>query len=152
MTIERLNSNVLPSTAYFAFEETRDPEVGMSPIARWIGWSFAFGDQTASVVPIHIPPGSRVIDVRLEISTAWTSATAVIIGDGTDDNGWLLTGVVDPTSAGAFGGSPTAALRATGKLYQTGDTLDISFAGIATAGTAKLFMQVISYNEALTAT
>lgn len=152
MTIERLNSNVLPSTAYFAFEETRDPETGMSPISRWIGWAFDYLDQTLSVVPIHIPPGSRVIDVRLEIDTAWTGTTAVTVGDGSAADGWIATGVITPTTAGDFGGDYDASIRVKGKIYQTGDTLDITFTGVATAGTAKVFMQVISYHEAITAT
>lgn len=138
-------------TGYFAFETTRDPAGGMSPISRWWNWAFGYGDQSASVVACGIPPDSRVLRVVLEISEAFTGTTAVIVGDGDDDNGWIATGTITPTTAGDFGLDYDAALAVKGKYYQDGDTIDVTFTGIATAGSAILWVEMISYGEAIAA-
>jgi hypothetical protein len=88
------------------------------------------------------------------IGAAFTGTTSVIVGDGSDDDGWLATGVVNPASAGSMAYDHDADLVTAGKLYQTGDTVDITFGGATswTAGSAKAWIGVLSYNEALTAT
>jgi hypothetical protein len=86
--------------------------------------------------------------VCLEASTAWTGVTAVVVGDGAQADGWLRTGVVDMATASTFAKDEVATFVLIGKKYETGDTLDISFTGIATAGTGKIFIEMLSYNEA----
>ena len=149
MTQVVLTSVVKSPTSYYAFEPTRNPENGMSPITRWWSRAFAFGDQSASVVSVAIPPGARVLSVVLEISVAWTGTTAVTVGDGTAADGWIATAIITPTTAGDFGRDLTSTYGAKGKLYQDGDTIDVSFAGIASAGEAILFVEMISYAEAI---
>lgn len=149
MTVEVVTDSKSPQTAYLQFEVPRDPNEGMSPITRWLTASFGFADQTASVIPVHVPPMTFVKSVVLQIATAWTDTTAVKVGDGTNDDGWIVSGQIDPTVAGEMELDYDAAYTVTGKLYADGDTIDATFAGVATAGTGKLFIEVISYNEAL---
>lgn len=147
MAVKHLESAHSQSTAYFQFEPYRDPEHGMDPISRWFSRTFAFGDQVASVISVHVPAGSRVLSVCLEASTAWTNVTAVVVGDGTQADGWIRTGQIDMATASTFGKDEVATYALIGKKYETGDTIDISFTGVATAGTGKLFVEMISYNE-----
>lgn len=151
MTIVNLTSADKQNTGYFAFETTRNPEDGMSPISRWWAKAFGYGDQSASVVGIGIPPNSRVLRVALEISEAFTGTTAVTVGDGTTADGWIASGVVTPTTAGDFAMDYDAAYAVAGKRYGDGDTIDITFTGVATAGSGILFVEMISYGEALAA-
>jgi hypothetical protein len=87
--------------------------------------------------------------VALEISVAWTGTTAVVVGDGTTANGWIETGVITPTTAGDFGLDYDSTYGVKGRFYEDGDTIDVSFTGIATAGEAILWIEMISYAEAL---
>ena len=151
MTQVNLTSEDKSSTAFWQFEPTRDPEELMSPITRWWSRAFAFGDQTASVVAIGIPPGSRVLSVAMEIAVAWAGTTAVVVGDGATADGWIATGIITPTTLGDFGRDLTSTFGAKGKLYQAGDTIDVTFTGIANAGEAILYVEMISYNEDLAA-
>lgn len=153
MAVERLDSKVAPGTAYYAFETPRDPEDGMSPITRWIGWSYLFSDQTASMISLFVPPGTRMLRAIHEVSTALTGVTAMVLGDGDTANGWIRTARITPGTAGDFVGDLGSTYAAAGgKLYQTGDTLDLAFTGVATAGSGKVYAELISYNEAITAT
>ena len=138
-------------TGFFPFETTRNPEDGMSPIVRVWNRAFGYADQSASEVAVPIPPNSRVLRVSLEISEAWTGATAVVVGDGTAANGWIATGTIDPTVAGDFGFDYDSTYGVKGKFYEDGDTIDVAFTGIATAGSAILWVEMISYGEALAA-
>jgi len=152
MATEKLNSKVSESTAYYGFEPTRDPEDGMSPISRWMSHAFVYGDQSSSVVSIHVPPMTFVMRVALLIGAAFTGTTAVTVGDGDDVDGWIASGTITPTTAGDMAVDNDAALSEVGKLYEDGDTIDITFTGVATAGSGKVFIETVSYNEALTAT
>ena len=147
MTIATVTADTKPGTAYYQFETPRNPKDGMSPLSRWISKSFAYGDQTASVVSIDVAPGTRVTRVALEISTAFTGTTAVEVGDATDPNGWIASGVITPTTANDFGLDYDAAYSVKGKKYTSGGQITVTFTGIATAGTGILWADVISYNE-----
>jgi hypothetical protein len=149
MTIVSCTSDAKTNTGYFAFEPTRNPEDGMSPISRWWAKAFGYGDQSASVVAIGIPPNSRVLRVALEIGAGFTGTTAVTVGDGTTADGWIASGTITPTTAGDFGLDYDSTYGVKGKLYQTGDTIDITFTGVATAGEGILFVEMISYGEAI---
>ena len=115
MTIVNVQAKTKPGTAYYQFETPRDPKEGMSPIFRWLAYSFDYEDQVASVVAIDLPLRCRMIDFRLEIVTAWTNTTAVTAGDGSAADGWLATGVITPTTANDFGGDYDASIRVKGK-------------------------------------
>ena len=147
MAVTNVQADTLPQTAYYQFETGRDPKEGMSPLSRWRGLSFDYEDQSASVVACDIPPGTKVLRVALEITTAWTGTTAVVVGDGTTANGWIETGVITPTTLNDFGLDYDSTYAVKGKKYPTGDTIDVSFTGIATAGEAILWIEVISHNE-----
>jgi hypothetical protein len=152
MTLQRLDGNALPQTAYFQFETTRDPETGMSPISRWMGWYFDYEDQTASQVQIHIPPGAIVLRVVHQVVTAWTGVTDIQVGDGTDPDGWIQTGNITPGTGGDTILDYDSPYAITSVFYADGDTIDVNFTGIATAGASKVFIEVISYSEALAST
>lgn len=147
-----LKNNDSPHTGYFAFETTRNPEDGMSAIVRCLGYFYTYADQSASTVKCIVPPGSRVIQVAHEVHTAFASVTAMVVGDGDTANGWIASGVISPTASSpefVFDYDSTFGVK--GKLYMSGDTLDIGFTGIATAGTGILWIFVISYAEAANA-
>ena len=149
MTITSLKNQTSPHTAYWAFETPRDPEVGMSPISRWKGFYYLYSDQTASEVSVMIPRGTRMLRVAHEVHTAFTGVTAMTIGDGSAADGWIATAVISPTAATPeFVLDYDSTYAAVGKLYMDGDTLDIAFAGIATAGSGIVWMEFISYGEA----
>lgn len=153
MAVERLDSKVAPETAYYQFETPRDPEDGMSPVTRWMCWSYLHTDQTASTISFFVPPGTRMVRAIHEVGVALTGATAMILGDGDATNGWIRTGRITPGTAGDFIGDLGSTYAAQGgKLYQTGDTLDLAFTGVTSAGAGKVYAEVISYNEAITAT
>ena len=150
-----LKARVRPDTAYFAFGTPRDPEDAMSPVSRWIAKAYDYSDISASMFSMHIPPGSRVLRVYHEVQVALTGVVSLIVGDGTNDDGWIETAVATPSSAGDFVSDYDADYSAVGKLYQDGDMIDITFTGNATtdftAGEAILWVEIISYNEDLEA-
>jgi len=124
----------------------------MSAIVRCMGYYYTYADQSASTVKCIVPPGSRVIQVAHEVHTAFAGVTAMVVGDGDTANGWLETGVISPTaSSPEFVFDYDSAFGIKGKLYMSGDTIDIGFTGIATAGTGILWVMVISYAEAANA-
>jgi len=147
MTISNVQAQTSPGTSYYQFETLRDPKEGMSPIARWIGKSFDYEDQSASVVSVDVAPRTRVLRVALEITTAFTGTTAVVVGDGTTADGWIATGTITPATINDFGLDYDSTYGVKGKKYTSGDTIDVSFTGIATAGEGILWMEVISYEE-----
>lgn len=145
-----LQNSVRPDTNYYQFNATRLPVDGASPISRWISQAYTFADISASTVTMQIPPGSRVLRVRHEVDVAFTGVTAMVVGDGDTANGWIVSGVITPGTAGDFVGDVDSTFEgAGGKLYQSGDTIDIDMTGIATAGEGILFAEVISYHEAI---
>lgn len=146
MTIAVLQAETSPSTSYFQFETGRDPMEGMSPISRWLAFSYSFDDQVASVVSVQVQPGARCLRVAHETVTAFTGATALTIGDGAAADGWMATAVADPTTAGNFAVDYDSTFTRTAKIYATGDTIDISFAGIATAGTGRIYIEMLSFS------
>ena len=154
MTVVKLDSTVSPSTAYFAFEPFRDPEEGMSPVSRWMAWAYSYDDQSSSIISdFHLPEGARVLEVRHEVDTAFTGVTDMTVGDADAADNWIATSTITPGTAGDFVGDIDSTNHAAGgKLYSSGGYLKITFTGVASAGTGKLFAHVISYSEALTAT
>lgn len=147
MTVQRIGNADAESTAYFAFERTRDPSDGMSPISRWIAYAYEYGDQSASTVAIPVLPNSRVLRVFHEVAEAFTGVTAMTVGDGDTADGWIASGTITPTSAGDFVWDYDSDFAKVGKLYEDGDTIDIGFTGVASAGSGILWQEVISYAE-----
>ena len=150
-----LKARVRPDTAYFAFGTTRDPETAMSPVSRWIAQAYDYEDIEASMFSMHIPPGSRVLRVYHEVQTVLVGVVSLVVGDGDTADGWIKTANVTPTTVGDFVNDPDADFAVVGKLYQDGDTIDITFTGNATtdftSGVGILWVEVISYAEALEA-
>ncbi len=105
--------------------------------------SFTFSDLVSGVFSVPQEKGEIVLGVGLEITAAFTGATAVIVGDSDDDNGYIATGVVDPTVAGSFfmGLGGTADL-AGGKKYAALASIKATFSTSTaiSAGTGKLMI------------
>jgi hypothetical protein len=102
---------------------------------------------------VSLPAGSVVLDVAMKVGTAWVGGTSVSVGDGSDGDGWVSTtqGATANLTAGAtiraggayaVGGTDTTA-KALGKVYASADTLDVTFAGTYTAGSADIFVRYI---------
>lgn len=154
MAVVKLDGEASPSTAYYAFEPTRDPSAGMSPIARWMGWSYLYSDQSSSVIDdFHLPEDCRVIEVRHEVDAAFTDVTDITLGDADAVDNWIATSTITPGTAGDFVGDADSTNHAAGgKYYQDGGYLKLTFTGVASAGQGKVFAHVISYAETETAT
>lgn len=150
----KANSTTHPSTAYFPFEATRDPETGMSPIFRAATHCFDYDDISASVVSFHVPTMTFVRSVTLLIAEGFTGTSSVTVGDGDAANGWIAAGTITPTTAGEMYFDYDSTYGVKGKLYEDGDTIDVTFGGATSwsAGSGKLIIEYLSYHEALTDT
>ena len=147
-----VQSDVQPGTAFFQFERGRDPLLGMSPVSRWMSQAYVFTDIVASALTLHVPPGTMVLRAVHRVDAALSGCTDLLVGDGDAANGWITTGVVTPGTAGDCVTDPTSVNHALGvKRYGAGDTIDLAFSGVITAGAGILFIEVISYTEALEA-
>ena len=124
-------------------------------------WSLTTGDAADSAVatgsvPIFSIPADTVIRaVTAHVITLVAGSTAEIVGDGADDNGYLLDGFAAATGifplyrqgaaatfVGAYlfdsqaGGTDAldVSIEGKAKLYTSADTIDYDIAGTATAG------------------
>lgn len=150
MALTQLNDAKRPYTAYLQTANFRDQDEGMFPFTYWISYAYEFGDISASYINIDVPPGAIVLQVGHQISAALTDCTGIEVGDGSDPNGWIADAYV--AGATQFITDYTAAYAATGKRYNTGDTIDVHFTGVVSAGSGKVFVKMLSYTEELTGT
>jgi len=119
--------------------------------------TFGYTDINAgSAINVPVPAGSRILDVRLVVGTAWVGASnALIVGDGSATNGFITTtaGAAASLTAGAVinsDGVYTYDNSADGdtsaaeiKIYSSADTIDVASADTDwTAGSASL---VVTY-------
>lgn len=112
---------------------------------------------TNAPINVPVPAGSRIVEVKIVVDTAWAgAANALIVGDGSATNGFITTtaGAVANLTAGAIIASDgvyvyddTADGDVTArefKLYATADTIDLDSADTDwTAGSATLFVAYI---------
>ena len=75
----------------------------------------------------------------------------MIVGDSDDTDGWIATSVITPGTAGDFVFDYDADYAVKGMFYQSGTTLKITFTGTTSAGSGILYMETISYAEAVAA-
>ena len=143
-----------PFTAYIQVAPFRDWEDGMFPFTYWLNQAYDATDAATSLVELEIPPKSIVLRVLHQISAVFTGVTAMTVGEGAvgaaTNNDWI---------ADAWGAN-TAGLLTIGiaepypvlqcRYYPNGGVIRIYFTGPATAGSGKLFAQVLSYMEDLT--
>jgi len=150
MAITQLSDAKRPYTAYIQTAAFRDQDEGMFPFEYWLAYAYDYTDISESKIEIEVPPGAIVLQVVHQISETLTGITAIEVGDGDDANGWIA----DAYGAGATGVRTdyTAAYAAVGKRYDDGDTIDVAFTGIASAGSGKVFVKILSYTEELTGT
>ena len=151
MAIMQLNDAKRPYTAFLQTANFRDQDEGMFPFTYWLAYSYLYSDISASYINIDVPPGAIVLRVVHQISATLTGCTAIEVGDGTDPNGWIE----DAWVAGATGTylDYNAVYMMISKRYNTGDTIDIHFTGTpVSAGSGKLFIEMLSYTETLLGT
>jgi len=148
MAITQLNDAKRPFTAYIQTAAFRDQEEGMFPFTYWLAYAYDYTDIDTSMIEIEVPPGAIVLQVVHQISVELTGVTAITVGDGAGAASWIA----DARGGGAVGTYTdyTAAYPAASKRYDDGDTIDVNFAGIATAGSGKVFVKILSYTEELT--
>jgi hypothetical protein len=147
--------------------ETPDYNSGMSPMTRWLAKAFSYADfesqpDTGYVMckfPIH--PNTIILRAMVRVDTAFegTGTDSVDIGtggtaDAAPGDGWgenlnlQSTGLkFDPDADYNPAGSSGP------QLYTDGDTVDMLVSSyiVPTAGYGILFLEVITYNEALNA-
>lgn len=150
MAITQLNDANRPHTAYLQAANFRDQDEGMFPFTYWLSYAYDYSDIDTSKIEIEVPPGAVVLRVGHQISAELTDCTAIEVGDGVDPNGWIADAWVDGSTG--FRTDYTAAYAAVGKRYDDGDTIDIAFTGVVSAGSGKLFVEILSYTEKLTGT
>ena len=93
---------------------------------------------------LPIPAGSFVLTVTHQVTTAEGGTCTFDIGDGTDDNGWVVAatngnGNSTSTNSNSFNGTTTPAFGV-GKYYSAADTIDLTLV----SGTAALVIVKIS--------
>lgn len=167
-----------PNTAYSEFAIKREQKVGKnsgstyntdrgySPVSRWFAYAFQYSDFVSNTVgagymcECPVPNNSIVLRVMIRVDTAFTGTgtDAVDVGtggtrDAAPGDGWgenldlQSTGLkYDPDADYNPGGSSGA------QFYSSGDTIDVyNTPGQPTAGKGIMFIEVISYHEALNA-
>lgn len=110
-----------------------------------------FNYDAMSGVNVPVPAGSRILDVRLKVHTAFAGGTSLTVGDGGSAIGFITTtngatanltagAEINPDGAYVKGGTDTTAAEL--MLYASADTIDLASNGTFTAGKATL---VVSY-------
>jgi hypothetical protein len=87
-------------------------------------------DQTKAL--FNIKKGERVLaaSARASIAAASSTDTSMILGDGTDTNGYIEAIDLETTAAGTLvNGAGTLLAFSGGKLYTADDTVDVIYAG-----------------------
>lgn len=119
---------------------------------------------TGTLVIASVPANCYVKSVTAAVLTAVTGATAEIVGDGTNDDGYLEDGFAASTGlfpknvndtatefVGAFmrdsnaGGTDAADVSVTPayKHYTSADTIDFKISGTATAGKIRFLVEFV---------
>lgn len=142
---------------------TNTPELSGADAKSYVGpaglktgaVTFSYKDiNAASAINVPVAAGSKIVEVKLVVGTAWAGASnALIVGDGSDTDGFITTaagGVASLTANAiiaangvyAFGATDTGAAEL--KLYSSADTIDVASADSDwTAGTATLVVTYI---------
>ena len=96
--------------------------------------SFTFAGETAGEVVqmFTVEPGMKVVDVRLYQAALGASAT-LIVGDGTDPNGYITSTTANTAAVDRLNGAYGA-----GKTYSAQDTIDITTETAAVTGQVDL--------------
>lgn len=124
---------------------------------------FSVGDKDADIqsgaAGVHeffaIPANVAILDVAAYVETALLGSTAAVVGDGSNDDGYLENGFATvikyhpekvklSTYAGAYTGAVEGASFVKwegGKYYAAADTLDFKLTGTATVGKVRFFVK-----------
>lgn len=99
-------------------------------------------DNATKTFTYVIPAGTMVTDVSAYLMTAFDDSGGgdelnVIVGDGTDDDGFLTTAAlhVDQTEITYVADTGAYIDNENGKVYTTADTIDLKFTPNASTGT-----------------
>lgn len=159
MTVRDVSSTKAPGTYLGTFEPQReqrvgedgnyDQHLGRSPLSRWIAFAFDYEDfelEGSNYVVKHQLP-QRCIATRalLRVDAGFTGITAANIGDDNDPDGWFAS----QTLAGAGVFRAAGAYNTAGFAYDGGQIVVDAGAAAPTVGQGIVFVEVISYNEAL---
>ena len=116
---------------------------------------FTYKDiNAASAINVPIAAGSKVVEVKIVVDSAWAGASnALIVGDGSDTDGFITTsaaGVASLTAGavvaadGVYTKGATDTTAAELKLYSSADAIDVASADTDwTAGSASLVVTYI---------
>lgn len=107
---------------------------------------------TDTGVNVPVPAGAEIVGVKIKVDEAFAGGTAVLVGDGSDADGFITAtaGALAKLVAGAVinadglytaGATDTTAREF--KLYASADTIDLSYSGTFTAGKATLVVNYI---------
>lgn len=161
-----------PSTTYVQFEPKRekkeglgsaglvDTNPGFSPIARWMVAAFTHEDfvstNTGHQVEFQLPTNTIALRAFLRIDEEFDNASAAIVGDADDTDGWVeasdITGTTGLFLTHDADYQPAGGANA-GRFYPDGKRILLNTANATapTEGKGLLFMEVVSYHEPLEA-
>jgi hypothetical protein len=127
---------------------------GLKTAAAPFTWRDVNANNSNGAINVPIPAGSKIVEVKLVVDVAFAGASnALIVGDGTDTDGFITTasaGVASLTAGAviasngvyAYGATDTGAAEL--KLYSSADTIDVGSADTDwTAGSAALVVTYI---------
>jgi hypothetical protein len=109
-------------------------------------------EYTDTGVNVPVPAGAEIVGVKLKVDEAFAGGTAVLVGDGSDPDGFITAtaGALAKLVAGAlinadglYTSGTTDATAREFKLYASADTIDLSYSGTFTAGKATLVVNYI---------
>jgi len=123
---------------------------------RWVrSRKITFADKNSTKAILDVPAKTFIppYGVTIIIPTLFDGGTPVIdIGDGADPNGWIIQADITATSAGTYSGTETntAHYAATGKYYDSADTIDAVLPDEAiTAGEAFVMAYMVDVSDVI---
>lgn len=108
--------------------------------------------ETSPILALEVPAGCVITDVKLLITSAWTSGgTATLdVGDSDNDDGWIdntdVTAATTGVWSGAITGDSAYKIRG-GRYYSTANKILLTTGGTPTAGAAHVTARIIRVND-----
>ncbi|MCP4537693.1 MAG: hypothetical protein GY832_11140 [Chloroflexi bacterium] len=160
MTARDVHSTKAPGTYLGTFQAQRqqklgevegeyDQHIGRSPMSRWVAFAFdytSFEDEDGvyQMVKHQLPARTIARDAFVRVDEGFVGAATASIGDDNDADGWFAAQSLAAPGAFKAGGAYATA----GFAYEGGE-ISVDVGSLPTAGQAIVFVEIITYHEAL---
>lgn len=94
------------------------------------------------VAIFNVPAGTRVLEIKAEVTEVWDGDAAITIGDGTDADGYMTDAEINTAAVGFRSSLKGAQPLAAGKLYTADDTIDLDVTS-TTGTTGKVIVHIL---------